>query len=143
MGKCGLKLGRCLHGPHATYAWRSYSDLALFPVRSGEPEGQRNACPSAFQGYRTGGRAERAAVTAQRGAEGSAIGAQAASLTHSQAPLHLVRWKSYSWRRRLQGCALDAEHKPARADSGSQGATSDGPKGTDSRLLPRRRRDDR
>lgn len=48
-------------------------------------------------------RARRAAVTAQRGADEAATGAQAASLTPSQAPLHLVRWKSDSWRSRLQG----------------------------------------
>ena len=74
-------------------------------------------------------RERRAAVTALRGADEAATGAQAASLTRSHAPLHLVRWKSYSWRRRLQGCAQDTEHRPARADSGSQGATGVCPKG--------------
>lgn len=79
--------------------------------------------------------------TAAVSVQAAATSAQADSRTHSHAPLHLVRWKSYSWRRRLQGCAQDTEHKPALADSRSQGATGVRPKGTDSRQLPRRRRD--
>lgn len=79
-----------------------YPDIAPFPGLA--QEARRPAQPLPFYISRLqDSRARMAAVTAQTGVEEAAIGAQASSLTRSQVPLHLVRWKTDSWRRRLQG----------------------------------------